>query len=884
MPLAPATRLGPYEILALIGAGGMGEVYQAHDTRLNRDVAVKVSAAEFNERFEREAQAIAALNHPNICRLYDVGPNYLVMELIEGTPLKGPLPVGQALRYAAQICGALDAAHKKGIIHRDLKPANILVTKTGIKLLDFGLAKFGSTEQAAKPPSDATLTMALTGKNEIVGTLYYMSPEQLQARATGQEIDARSDIFSFGLVLYEMLTGKRAFEGASPASVVAAIMERPAPSISTIAPAALDRLLGRCLAKDPDDRWQSARDLKAELEWIESASGESPAAGAVNKSRLGYLGWIVAGVAILIASGLGAIAYRATRPAELRPLVRLDVDLGSGVSLTEPNGADTILSPDGTRLVFVSKGKLFTRKLDQPKAVELAGTDGVSSPFFSPDGRWVAFFEQGKVKKIPVEGGAIIALCEAGTLRGGSWGEDGNIILSLRNIAPLSRVPATGGEPAAVTELAHGETSHRWPQVLPGSKAVLFTVATGNNYDAANIDVVTLADHRRKTLIRGGMWGRYLATSREWGHLVYVNRGTMFAVPFDPYALEVHGTPTPVVDQVTYSTANGSTQFAFAEADNGPGTLVYRSGGATGAELFTVRWLDSTGKTQPLLAKPDSYIYPRLSPDGQKLAISTTDAWVYEARRDTMTRLTFSGAAYPVWSPDGRFIVYSKQGEGMFWTRADGAGNPQSLTQSKNAQIPWRFTADGRRLVFNEQSNTNGWDLSTVPMENDGARLRAGKPEPFLETQFNEREPSFSPDGRWIAYASDESGVYQVYVRAFPDTGGKWQVSSNGGAYPVFSPNGRELFFRSPDSRMIFVASYTANGDSFAAEKPRVWSNTPLADTQFAGANYDVAPDGKRIAALFPVESRETEQPQSHVIFLENFFDELRRKVPATAK
>ena len=427
MPLAAGTRLGPYEILAPIGAGGMGEVYKGRDTRLNRDVAIKVSKEQFSERFAREAEAIAQLNHSNICTLYDVGPNYLVMEYIEGTPLKGPLPLDQALKYAAQICDALDAAHKKGITHRDLKPANILVTKTGIKLLDFGLAKLSSAGPAAKPPDDATLTMALTGKNEIVGTLYYMSPEQLQAQATGQEIDARTDIFSFGLVLYEMLTGKRAFEGASPASVIAAIMERPAPSVAAVAPPVLDRLLQHCLAKDPDDRWQSARDLKAELEWIASASDEVATVPTAFTRRRPLPWMIAAGVLAAALVGVSFIAYRATRPAELKPLVRLDVELGPDVSLGSTAGADAILSPDGTRLVYVSQGKLFTRKLDQPKGVELAGTEGAFAPFFSPDGRWVAFFGPGRLKKISVEGGAPIDLCEAPNGSGGSWGEDGNI-------------------------------------------------------------------------------------------------------------------------------------------------------------------------------------------------------------------------------------------------------------------------------------------------------------------------------------------------------------------------------------------------------------------------------------------------------------------------
>ena len=380
MPLATGTRLGPYEIVAPIGAGGMGQVYKARDTRLNRIVAIKVSNEQFSERFEREAHAVAALNHSNVCTLHDVGPNYLVMEYIEGTPLKGPLPLHQALKYAAQICDALDAAHRKAITHRDLKPANILVTKTGIKLLDFGLAKVG---YGNNPPSDATLTMALTGKNEIVGTLYYMSPEQLQSQATGQEIDARSDIFSFGLVLYEMLTGKRAFDGSSPATVIAAIMERPAPSIGSVAPPALDRVLKRCLEKDPENRWQNARDLKAELEWIAQAPSEAsmvPSSAARNEK----LPWLAVAVLAVVAAGASWIAYRATRPAELKPLVRLEVDLGRDVYLNALGGSDIILSSDGTRIAYLSRNRLFTRKLDQADATELPITAGATSPFFSP--------------------------------------------------------------------------------------------------------------------------------------------------------------------------------------------------------------------------------------------------------------------------------------------------------------------------------------------------------------------------------------------------------------------------------------------------------------------------------------------------------------------
>ena len=455
-------------------------------------------------------------------------------------------------------------------------------------------------------------------------------------------------------------------------------------------------------------------------------------------------------------------------------------------------------------------------------------------------------------------------------------GEDGNIVVALNTVGPLSRIPSSGGTPAQVTELAHGEVTHRWPQILPGGKAVLFTAHTAvvGGFDGANIEVMSLADHRRKTLVRGGTFGRYLPTSNGAGHLVYISNGTLFAVPFDLDILAVRGTPTPVLDQVTYTSGQGSAQLDFSRS----GTLVYESGGAVGGGLVTVQWLDGAGRTQPLLAKADNYLAPRLSPDGTRLAVAAEDIWIYEWQRDTMTRLTFSGAFSPVWSPDGRYIVFRGSG-GMFWTRSDGAGKPQPLTQSKVPQTPYSFTPDGKRLAFHEVRPT-GIQLWTVPVESDGTGLRAGKPEPFLETQFNERSPSFSADGRWLAYASDESGAYQVYVRAFPDKGGKWQVSNSGGVYPVFSRNGRDLFFRTEDARIMVVA-YTGKGDSFAADKPRVWSEKKIAESGLNGINYDVAPDGKRIVALMPVEAPETQKAQNHVIFLENFFDELRRRVPA---
>ena len=410
---------------------------------------------------------------------------------------------------------------------------------------------------------------------------------------------------------------------------------------------------------------------------------------------------------------------------------------------------------------------------------------------------------------------------------------------------------------------------------------MLFTSkATGRaSWDQANIEVVSLGGGRRKTLQRGGTFGRYVPSSNSRdGHLIYVNRGTLFAVPFDPETLAVHGTPSPVLEQVSYSA--GDAQFDFSQK----GTLVYRSGGAVTGELLTVQWLDGAGKMQPLLAKPDAYQSARLSPDGQRLAISTTDLWVYEWQRDTMTRLTFGGSlggnSVPaVWSPDGRYLIFRKLGEGLFWTRSDGAGKPQLLVQSTTSIAPWSFTPDGKRLGFRESSAGTGNDLWTMPVESDGAGLRGGKPEMFLGTQFNEQYPAFSPDGRGLAYTSDEGGTDQIFVRAVPDRGGKWQISNSGGAYPEWSRNGRELFFRTADNQ-IAVAAYTVRGDSFVTDKPRMWSEKPLATTLANGSNYNLAPDGKRFVVFMPAEASEAQQAQNEVIFLENFFDELRRKVP----
>ncbi len=890
MAVGTGTKLGPYEITGAIGAGGMGEVYQARDTKLGRSVAIKVLPEAFSHdpdrltRFQREAKMLAALNHPNIATIYGLeesnGTSYLVMELVSGDTLAqrikrdGAVPVEEALAIAKQITEALEAAHEKGIIHRDLKPANVKVTPEGkVKVLDFGLAKAFEGDGTSEDPSNSpTLSMAATMQGVILGTAAYMSPEQ----AKGKAVDKRTDIWAFGCVLYELLTGKQAFHGEDVTDILAAVV-RAEPDWTAL-PANISPsirvLLQRCLRKDRRQRTPDAATIRIEIEDAIAAPKDSGAtqAAPASTSKLLWAAGAVAAATTLIAVVMAFGWWRSTRPVE-RPLVRLDVDLGPDVSLSSYAGADAILSPDGTRIVYVSQGRPFTRRLDQPNATELAGTDGAWAPFFSPEGQWVAFFTAGKLQKISVEGGSAITLCDAPNGFGGSWGEDGNIIAALNSVGGLSRIPSAGGPATPVTDLQSGENTNRWPQILPGGKAVLFTAsAPTGTFDGANIEVISLADHRTKTLVRGGTFGRYLPS----GHLVFVNQGTLFAVPFDVDRLEVHGTPAPVLDQVSYNAAQGSAQLDFSQN----GTLIYRSGGAGGG-LLTVAWLDATGKTQPLLAKPGNYRRPSLSPDGQRLALeSGTDIWVYDWQRDTMTRLTFTGNAYdPLWSPDGRYIAFLTVEEGMDVIRSDGSSKLQPLTQSKNLQVPWSFTPDGKRLAFFQQDSKTAFDLWTMPLESDSAGLRAGKPEVFLQTPADERYPSFSPDGRWIAYVSDESGTYQVYVRAFPDKGGKWQISNSGGAYPMWSRNGHELFFETLDNH-IMVAAYTEKGDSFVADKPRAWSEKQIGGIVNNVKNVDLAPDDKRIVALMPVETAEGQKAQNQVIFLENFFDELRRKVP----
>jgi serine/threonine-protein kinase len=882
MTLAVGSHFGSYEILAPLGEGGMGKVYRARDAKLNRDVAIKVLSGAFAgdparlARFRREAQLLAALHHPNIAAIYGLeesnGLGALVLELVEGEDLaellkRGAIPVDEALAIARQMADGLGAAHEKGIVHRDLKPANVKVAKDGaVKILDFGLAKALEDDpgRGGALSESPTMSPQMTQAGMVLGTAAYMSPEQ----ARGKSVDKRADIWSFGVVLYEMLTGRRLFDGETVTDTLAAVLNRE-PEWDSV-PANIRKLLRSCLEKDPKRRLRDIGDAFRLTEDVRSVP-----------ARRNLLWPAVAALfAMAVAVALWA-PWRPTNPPA-PPAVVLDLDLGSDVSLSTGVGPSAILSPDGTRLVFVSEPpggtrRLFTRRLDQPKSAPLSGTEGAYAPFFSPDGEWVGFFAGGKLKKTRTDGGEPVSLCNAPAGRGASWGEDGKIIATLDSQAGLSQVPAEGGTPAAVTELGFDESTHRWAQVLPGGKTVLFMLGTGfSNFDGAGIAIVSLEDRKTK-IVHQGMYPRYLSS----GHLAYVSNGNLFVIPFDLNRLETRGSPT-LLWEVSSDSNIGSAQIDFSRN----GTVAFRSGRTEGRR--TIQWLDAAGTMESLGAEPASYLFPRLSPDGSRLAVRVSEGagsaiWIHDLNRGGRARVT-SGAAlgtWPIWTPDGRYVVFQAAG-GIFWTRADGAGEPRPLTQSKTSHVPSSFTPDGTRLAFTELTSSGGANIWTVPVESASLELRAGEPELFLKISTVFSFAAFSPDGRWLAYADAESGRYEVYLRAFPDNGSKVQISNEGGMMPIWSRNGRELFYRTDDQRLM-VVSYRVDGGTFAAEKPRIWSGEPIANTGLA-LNFDLAPDGERAVVLMPAESPEPRELQSHIKLGVNFFDEIRRRLTAQSQ
>jgi eukaryotic-like serine/threonine-protein kinase len=905
MALTSGTRLGPHQILSAIGAGGMGEVYRARDTRLNRIVAIKVlpthlaDRPELRERFEREARTIASLNHPHICTLHDIGQqdgtDYLVMEYLEGETLaqrllKGPQPLEQVLQYAIEIADALDKAHRKGVTHRDLKPGNIMLTKSGTKLLDFGLAKLKQEVAPANVPLSELPTAIdpLTAQGSIVGTLQYMAPEQLE----GKEVDARTDIFAFGTVVYEMATGKKCFEGKSQASLIASILQIDPPPISSLqpmTPPALDRVVKTCLAKDPDERCQSAKDLTDELKWIAEGGSQvtlAPTAAVKGIRSLGRGALILGFGALLLGAAIAGLAVWNFRPSPPQPVTRTVINLPPGQHLAGLEGGPAVaLSFDGTHLAYVATQggaqQLYLRPMDSLESRPIPGTEGAVSPFFSPDGQWLGFFADAMLKKISVSGGAAVTLGNALQPSGASWGSKGLIAYVPTFNGGLQQLLDAGGTPQPLTRVEKGVLTQRWPELLPGGKAVLFaTGATAFSFTNAQVAIQSLGKGERRNLIQGGTQPRYAPS----GHLVYAQGGSLMAVPFDLQRLEVTGTAVPVVEGVEQSPSSGATQYSFSAT----GSLVYVSGGVQSVKSRLV-WVSRNGAEQSLAAPASAYLFPRLSPDGRRVAavISEQESqiWLYDLSRETLTRFTFEGNLNnaPVWTPDGKRIAFQSNKEGpanLFWQLADGSGGLERLTTSEYLQAPMSWSPDGQLLAFleiNPSTQREIWVLRVGDPSAGPGQVR--KAQPFMRTRFDEVEPRFSPDGRWLAYVSNESGRFEIYVQPYPGPGGKWQISTEGGLDPVWNPNGRELFYRSGD-QMMAVDIATQSG--FAAGKPRMLFEGKYEKAPVPVANYDVSPDGQRFLMLKPSEQEQAAPTQINVVL--NWFEELKQKVPVGKK
>jgi serine/threonine protein kinase/Tol biopolymer transport system component len=890
----------------------MGEVYRARDTRLNRDIAIKVLPDAFANdperlaRFTREAQTLAALNHPNIGGIYGLeeanGVTALVMELVEGADLsqriaRGPIPLDEALPIGRQIVEALEAAHEQGIIHRDLKPANIKVRADGtVKVLDFGLAKLragevsGDSDYGRDSTHSPTLTSPamMTGAGMILGTAAYMSPEQ----ARGRPVDKRADIWSFGVVLFEMLAGQRPFSGETISDTLASVLKTEPNwhALPAAAPPRLRGLLRRCLDKDAKRRLRDIGDARVQIEELLSGAPDEAGVSAIPTPQSVWqraLPWGVAAAALVVAAVATTRWAPWRKPSSSAPL-RLSADLGAGADVL-PLGASMSVSPDGATVAFVAQTgaarsrQLYVRRLSQLQATPLSGTDNAVGPFFSPDGQWIGFFADGKLRKIAATGGPAVTLCDAPNSRGAAWAEDGTIVFLPNQLGSLMRVSSEGGTPAPLLSLVEGEVTQRFPQVLPGGKAVLFTGSrTSTAFNDANLVVQALPTGTRTVVQRGGYHGRYLPS----GHLVYLHDGTLFAAPFDLERLVVTGPPVSAVEGVASNEGIGSAQFAVSAS----GTLVYLPGQSTGGGV-PIHWMDREGKTMPLRASRANWLNLLFAPDGLRLALEIfgeqADIWVFEWARDSLTRVTSDPSAdtKPVWTPDGRRLVFASARSdsstpNLYWQRADGTGAAQRLTESKNPQQPASWHPSGTFLAFEEQHPTTKGDLMILTMEGDEASgWKPGTPTVFLNSPFEEREPMFSPDGRWLAYWSTESGRDEVYVRPFPGPGGQWPISTGGGSAPTWSRTKRELLYTL--NGQIMVAGFTVEGDAFRAEKPRLWSEGRHVSRGLFNRMFDLHVDGERVA-LAPSEQVQDAQKSDHLTFIFNFFDELRRIAPAT--
>jgi serine/threonine protein kinase/Tol biopolymer transport system component len=854
MALSAGSRLGPYEILASVGLGGQGEVFRAKDTRLDRVVAVKVLLSrrsedpELRQRFEREARAVSSLNHPHICTLHDVGNesgvDYLVMEYLEGESLadrlkKGPLPLEEALRVAREIADGLDEAHRKGIVHRDLKPGNVMLTRRGAKLLDFGLATRLSPGFGSSRPGDAsespTGSQPLTREGAVVGTFQYMAPEQLE----GRDVDARTDVFAFGALLYETVTGRRAFEGTSPASLIAAILEhepRPVAELQPLAPPALDWLIRGCLEKKPDDRWQSMRDVGKHLAGLGTYVARRPSPRSPRTTAL------FAGVAILTTAGLALWSLRNPEPRN-RETLRFTIEPPEGTSIGGgPSAPQSVISPDGRRVAFATlDGDLWVRALEELEPRQLVAAEIASFPFWSPDGSSIGFFTEHKLMTVHIATGSPQTLCDLPPrfyTAGADWGPDGVILFG--GALGISRVSAAGGEPSLVTRIepSRGETAHYFPQFLPGGRRFLFLVKSSSE-ETQGIHVGSLDSQETRSLLKTQVRAAFAAP----GYLLYVRAGTLFARSLNAETLEWTGEPVPIAESIAYNSANGRTTFSASQT----GVLSYRTGDPGGNPLTQLTWFDRAGNRLGTVGPPGYWEHAALSPDQSRVAVSrvgdreTQHIWIGELSSGDFTRFTFGETRdrAVLWSRDGTLLYIASQGTSgvaLYQRLASGVGEAVLLHDSPEWKSFGSTGPDGE-LVYDSQSVETGWDIWVFQR---GAR----EPVPYLRTEAAERNGAVSPDGRWLAYESDETGRREVFVSSFPISRDKWQVSVDGGDLPSWREDGRELFYIAPDSRIMAVE--VAANTTFTRGQTRPLFLAPLSTGAGPTLDFDVSSDGTR--------------------------------------
>ena len=862
--MSPNQSIAHYRVVSKLGEGGMGAVYRATDTKLNRDVAIKVLPEAFAEdamrmqRFEREAQFLASLSHPNIAAIYGIEQGAIIMELVEGPTLeehiaRGAMAPAEALPLAAQIADALEAAHEKGVVHRDLKPANIKLTAEGrVKVLDFGLAKALTDEPAAANPANSpTLTMRATMAGAIMGTAAYMSPEQ----AAGKPVDKRADIWSFGVVLWEMLTGGRLFDAETVSHTLADVLRAPLNfnSLPSDLPSSVRTLIERCLDRNPHTRLRDIGEARVLLS--DPPPPETPRETAVLPvtARQQWAPWAVAGLC-----ALGAFAAWFPRPSVPLAVSRSTLVLSPAVGPSQPSSI--ALSPDGARLAYVSPPpqKLYVRSIDSFDAVPLPGTDGASSPFFSPDGQWIGFFAQNRLFKVSIHGGMPTFLCPSvGGPNSASWGPDGKIVFSPRGgVTGLLEVPESGGtpKPIAASDPQKGENAYQWPEVMPDGKNVLFTVQTNSPTAPVQILALNRSTGERKVLVESGGYARYVAS----GHLVYLNGGGLIAAAFDPKSLHLDAGRVAVLEGVRH-TLQGEGWWQLSRT----GSLLYAPGGL---QMVTTRfvWVDLAGVVTPLAAPPRSYGQVSLSPDGRQIATALRDGgradlWTYDIPRDTFTRLTFQGINnFPVWTPDGKRLTYY-QGGAILSKAADGSSPEERLLEG--SALAW--SPDGQWLVMKRGSGL--W----MAAASDLSHAR-----PLPETEPSDNRARFSPDGKWLAYCSDDSGTGEVFVRRFPGPGGKWQISTNGGGEPMWDPSGKVLYYRT-GKKMMRVEVTTEGSFRFGA--PKLLFEAPVVPPILPVGYSALAPDGKRFLMMQLVD---TEQPLTQLNLVQNWSAELSRKAP----